>query len=51
MRDFSIILILKGIITFYRQRVHETKNINFNKNFNEYSFRDKNLVLQLIQKS
>ena len=57
----SIIFILKGIMTFYSQRVHAfflNENINFNKNGTESkkenparSFRETNLVLQLIQES
>ena len=58
MCGFSIILILKGIMTFYKvkESMHfAEKNINFNKNEAEFkmenprhSFRETNLVLQLI---
>ena len=57
MGGFSIILILKGIMTFYSQSpcILLNKNINFNKNETEskmgsptHSFRKANLELQLI---
>ena len=57
MGGFSIVLILKGIVTFYSQSpcILLNKNINFNKNETEskmgsptHSFRKANLELQLI---
>ena len=47
--SFSIILILKGIMTFQIQRVHafcRTKNRNFNKNETESKMENPNAVLE-----
>ena len=55
---FSIVLILKGIMTFLSPCILLNKNVNFNKNETEskmenptHSFRETNLALQLIQES
>ena len=58
MCGFSIVLILKGIMTFLSPCILLNKNVNFNKNETEskmenptHSFRETNLAFQLIQES